>query len=224
VPLSLALGTFIVIGLYVLANFAYTVVLPFSAIQHAVSDRVASTMLQVIFPASGAQLMAGAIMISAFGCMNGLICSGARAYYAMSLDGVFFRKAGVLNKANVPSAALIMQGLWTALLVMVRTYDPATNTYGNLYSNLLDYVISAALIFYILTIAAIFRLRKTRPDAERPYKAFGYPVVPILYIISASVILGILFVYRASTTIPGVVIVLLGVPAYFVFKRQSANE
>ena len=224
VPLSLALGTFIVIGLYVLANFAYTVVLPFSAIQHAASDRVASTMLQVIFPASGAQLMAGAIMISAFGCMNGLIFSGARAYYAMSLDGVFFRKAGVLNKANVPSAALIMQGLWTALLVMVRTYDPATNTYGNLYSNLLDYVISAALIFYILTIAAVFRLRKIRPDADRPYKAFGYPVVPVLYIISASVILGILFVYRASTTIPGVVIVLLGVPAYFVFKRQAARQ
>jgi APA family basic amino acid/polyamine antiporter len=224
VPLSLALGTIIVIALYICANFAYTVVLPFAAIQHAPSDRVASTMLQAIFPASGAQLMAGAIMISAFGCMNGLIFSGARAYYAMSLDGLFFRKARVLNKANVPGSALIMQGAWTALLISIRTYDSATSAYGNLYSNLLDYVISAALIFYILTIGAVFRLRKLWPDADRPYRAFGYPVIPILYVLSAALILGILFVYRASTTIPGVVIVILGVPAYFLFKGRTSPD
>jgi APA family basic amino acid/polyamine antiporter len=168
--------------------------------------------------------MAGAIMISAFGCMNGLIFSGARAYYAMSLDGVFVSKAKELNRANVPGTALIMQGAWTALLIMVRTYDPATGTYGNLYSNLLDYVISAALIFYILTIAAVFRLRRTRRKAERPYRAFGYPVIPLLYILCAAFILLILFLYRASTTIPGVVIVLLGVPAYFLFKRQTSRD
>jgi APA family basic amino acid/polyamine antiporter len=150
--------------------------------------------------------------------------SGARAYYAMSLDGLFFRGASVLNRAHVPSVALIMQGAWTALLVMTRTFDPATGAYGNLYGNLLDYVISAALIFYILTIAGVFRLRKLRPDIPRPYRAFGYPVIPLLYIVSAGVILVILFLYRPATTVPGVVIVLWGVPAYYLFKRQSARR
>ena len=221
VPLSLTLGTLIVIGLYIFANFAYVVVLPFSEIQRAPSDRVAATMLQAIFPSIGPTLIAVAIMIAAFGCMNALILSGARAYYAMSLDGLFFKSASVLNRANVPSVALVMQGLWAAVLLSIRTYDPATNTYGNLYSNLLDYIISAALIFYILTIAALFRLRAIRPNAERPYKAFGYPIVPAIYLISAVVILAVLFVYRAATTIPGVVIVLIGVPVYFLFKYQN---
>ena len=224
VPLSLALGTTIVIGLYLLANAAYLVVLPFSAIQSTPADRVASAMLQSIYPGAGAQLVAVAIMIAAFGCMNGLIFSGARAYYAMSLDGLFFRSASALNSANVPGSALVMQGAWTALLVSVRTYDANTRTFGNLYSNLLDYVISAALLFYILTVAAIFRLRKLRPHAERPYRAFGYPFVPLLYILAASVILGILFLYRTSTTIPGLIIVLIGVPAYFGFRRHRAGD
>src|SRR5229473_5061389 len=224
VPLSLAFGTIIVIGLYVFANFAYVVVLPFSEIQHAPSDRVAATMLQAIFPSLGPTLIAVAIMIAAFGCMNALILSGARAYYAMSLDGLFFKRASVLNRTNVPSAALVMQGLWSAVLLMIRTYQPATGTYGNLYSNLLDYIISAALIFYILTIAAVFRLRQVKPDAERPYRAFGYPAVPALYLISAVVILAVLFAYRPATTIPGVVIVLVGVPVYFLFKYQTERE
>jgi APA family basic amino acid/polyamine antiporter len=227
VPLSLALGTFIVIGLYLAANFAYMVVLPFSSIQHAPSDRVAATMMQAVFPTAGAELIAVAIVISAFGCMNSLILTGARAYYAMALDGVFFKKAGTLNRANVPSSALVMQGVWSAILVLIRTYQPATGAYGNLYSNLLDYVISAALIFYILTIAGVFRLRKRRPDAERPYRAFGYPLVPALYIVCASVILVILFAYRPATTFPGVLIVLIGVPVYFLFRfrlqRDRAN-
>jgi basic amino acid/polyamine antiporter, APA family len=227
VPLSLALGTFIVIGLYLAANFAYMVVLPFRAIQHAPSDRVAATMMQAVFPTAGAELIAVAIVISAFGCMNSLILTGARAYYAMALDGVFFKKAGTLNRANVPSSALVMQGVWSAILVLIRTYQPATGTYGNLYSNLLDYVISAALIFYILTIAGVFRLRKRRPDVERPYRAFGYPLVPALYIVCASVILLILFAYRPATTFPGVLIVLIGVPVYFLFRfrlrRDRAN-
>jgi APA family basic amino acid/polyamine antiporter len=224
VPLSLALGTILVIGLYVLANFAYVVVLPFSEIQHAPSDRVAATMLRAIFPALGPTLIAVAIMIAAFGCMNALILSGARAYYAMSLDGLFFKRASILNRANVPSAALVMQGMWAAVLLMIRTYNPGTGTYGNLYSNLLDYIISAALIFYILTIAAVFRLRKIRPNADRPYRAFGYPLIPMLYLICAGIILAVLFLYRSATTIPGVVIVLIGIPVYFAFKRNTERN
>jgi len=165
--------------------------------------------------------MATAIMISAFGCMNGMVLSGARAYYAMARDGLFFRRAAVVNRAHVPGAALVMQGAWAAVLVLLRTYDPATGVYGNLYSNLLEYVISAALIFYILTIGGVFLLRRRLPDVERPYRAFGYPIVPALYIAGAVVILVLLFLYRASTTIPGLVIVLLGVPVYAAFKRWS---
>jgi APA family basic amino acid/polyamine antiporter len=163
-------------------------------------------------------------MIAAFGCMNALILSGARAYYAMSLDGLFFKRASVLNRANVPGAALIMQAMWAAVLLLVRTYQPTKGTYGNLYSNLLDYIISAALIFYILTIAAVFRLRKIRPNALRPYRAFGYPVIPALYLVSAGVILAVLFFYRPATTIPGVVIVLIGIPVYFAFRRQMRSD
>jgi len=224
VPLSLALGTILVIGLYVCANFAYVVVLPFNEIQHAPSDRVASTMFQAIFPSIGPLLIAIAIMIAAFGCMNALILSGARAYYAMSLDGLFFKRASVLNHANVPGQALIMQGIWSAVLLSIRTYQPATGTYGNLYSNLLDYIISAALIFYILTIAGIFRLRKLKPNVERPYLAFGYPFIPLLYLVSAIGILAVLFIYRRATTIPGVVIVLIGVPVYFAFRYQAERD
>ena len=224
VPLSLAFGTFIVIGLYLLVNFAYLVVLPFSAIQNAPSDRVAATMLQAIYPALGPTLIAIAIIISAFGCMNALILSGARAYYAMSLDGLFFKGASSLNRANVPSRALIMQGVWSAVLALIRTYQPATGTYGNLYSNLLDYIISAALIFYILTIAGVFRLRKIQPDVDRPYRAFGYPVVPAFYLVCAAVILIMLFAYHPATTIPGVIIVLIGVPVYFAFRYKSERE
>jgi APA family basic amino acid/polyamine antiporter len=221
VPLSLALGTFLVIGLFLCANIAYVVVLPFQQVQHAPSDRVASAVLQAIFPVFGARLMAVTIMISAFGCMNGQLLSGARAYYAMARDGLFFRRAAALNRASVPGASLTMQGAWAALLVLIRTYQPSTGTYGNLYSNLLDYVISAALLFYILTIAGVFRLRRLQPDAERPYRAFGYPVVPALYLLAAAVILTVLFIYRPATTFPGLAIILIGVPVYFLFNRSS---
>jgi basic amino acid/polyamine antiporter, APA family len=220
IPLSLALGTIVVISLYLLANVAYLVTLPFEAVQHAPADRVATSTLNVIFPGSGTTIMAVAIMISTFGCNNGLILAGARAYYAMARDGLFFRSAGQLNDAKVPAWGLVLQGVWAAALVLPRTYDVATNTYGNLYSNLLDYVISAALIFYILTIAGVFRLRRTRPNAERPYRAFGYPVVPALYILGAATILIVLFIYKTSTTWPGLVIVLLGVPVYFAWRRR----
>ena len=221
IPLALAFGTGIVITLYLLANVAYLVTLPFDKIQGA--NRVASDTANVIFPGKGAVIMAVAFLISTFGCNNGLILAGARAYYAMARDGLFFKKSGVLNHRHVPGWGLVIQGIWAALLVLPRTikYDAAGNItgYGNLYGNLLDYVISAALIFYILTIAGIFRLRQTRPDADRPYKAFGYPVVPILYIIGAAVILIVLFIYQTATTWPGLIIVLTGIPAYFIWKK-----
>lgn len=219
VPLSLAFGTLIVIGLYVLANLAYVVVLPLDQVQHAPSDRVAGAMLEAVFPKLGAAMMAVAIIISAFGCINGMVLTGARAYYAMARDGLFFPPAANINRAHVPGAALVMQGAWAAFLVLPRTYNPTTGTYGNLYSDLLDYVVSAALIFYILTIAGVFILRRKRPAVERPYRAFGYPIVPLIYILSAIVILAMLFIYRTSTTMPGLVIVLLGVPVYAAFRR-----
>ena len=220
IPLSLALGTVIVIGLFLLANVAYLVTLPFEQVQHAAGDRVATATLNAIFPGLGVTIMAIGIMISTFGCTNGLILAGARAYYAMARDGLFFRAAGRLNPAKVPAWALGLQGCWAVFLVLPRTYDPATHAYGNLYNNLLDYVISAALIFYILTIAGIFRLRRSRPDADRPYRAFGYPVIPALYIVGAATILLVLFVYRPATTWPGLAIVLLGVPVYFAWKPK----
>src|SRR3954447_23397245 len=142
----------------------------------------------------------------------------------MARDGLFFRAAGQLNDAKVPAWGLVLQGAWAVFLVLPRTYDPATHAYGNLYNNLLDYVISAALIFYILTIAGIFRLRKTRPLAERPYRAFGYPIVPALYIVGAAAILFVLFVYRTATTWPGLIIVLLGVPVYFAWRPSAADS
>ncbi|HLV95434.1 MAG TPA: APC family permease [Candidatus Acidoferrales bacterium] len=219
-PLSLAIGTILVIALYLLANVAYLVTLPLSAIQHAPSDRVATTMLNAIFPTLGAALMAIAIIISTVGCVNALTLAGARTYYAMARDGLFFRVAGRLNKARVPGPSLLIQGLWAAFLVLPRTYDPATHTYGNLYNNLLNYLISVELIFYILTIAAVFRLRIKKPDAERPYRAFGYPWLPTLYILGATAIMVMLFMYQRETTWPGLIIVLLGLPIYFVLARR----
>jgi APA family basic amino acid/polyamine antiporter len=211
----------IVIALYLLANVAYLTTLPFEKIQGA--DRVATDTMNVIFSGRGAIVMAVAIMISTFGCNNGLILAGARCYYAMARDGLFFKSSGRLNHKHVPAWSMVIQGVWAAVLVLPRTikHDAAGNItgYGNLYGNLLDYVISAALIFYILTIAGIFRLRQTRPNAERPYKAFGYPIVPILYIIGASVILIVLFVYQTATTWPGLIIVLTGIPVYFVWNK-----
>lgn len=222
-PLSLALGTGTVISLYLLANVAYLVTLPLDAIQHPPSDRVGTATLEAIFPGAGVALMAAAIMISTFGCNNGLILAGARASYAMARDGLFFRGVGRLNAAKVPATGLLLQGAWATLLVLPRTYNASTGTYGNLYSNLLDYVISSALIFYILTIAGVFRLRHTRPDAERPYRAFGYPLIPLLYIAGATAILLVLFAYRPATTWPGLLIVVLGLPVYVAWRGRRAQ-
>jgi basic amino acid/polyamine antiporter, APA family len=221
-PKALAIGAGGVIVLYMLANLAYLAVLPLNEIQTAPNDRVATAMLEKIFPGLGVTLMAAAIMVSTFGCDNGLILAGARASYAMARDGLFFRKVGQLNEARVPAWGLALQGIWAAVLVLPRTctYEGTTPHYGSLYNDLLDYVISAALLFYILTIIGLFRLRFTRPDADRPYRAFGYPIVPALYILGATTILVVLFAYRPATTWPGLVIVLLGVPFYYLWRLR----
>jgi APA family basic amino acid/polyamine antiporter len=233
IPFSLAAGTSLVIGLYILANVAYLFILPLAAIQNAPEDKVATAALQVIFPVGGAAIMAIAIIISTFGCNNGLVLAGARVYYAMARDGLFFRRTGRLNARHVPAFGLILQGIWTSLLVLPRTrlrnaagallLDAKGNpTYGNLYSDLLNYVIFAVLIFYVLTIAGLFVLRRKRPEAERPYRAFGYPVVPALYIVAASVIALVLLLYQTATTWPGLVIVLTGIPVYFAWRKLGS--
>jgi APA family basic amino acid/polyamine antiporter len=221
IPRALAIGTTCVTGLYVLANVAYLLVLPLSLIKHAPADRVATAMLQAIVPGWGAVLMAAAIMISTFGCINALVLAGSRVYYAMAKNGLFPPAAGRLNRARVPGWSLIIQGIWAAALVLPRTYDQANGTYGSLYSNLLDYVISAALIFYVLAIAAVIRLRITRPNVPRPYRAWGYPVVPLIYIAGGCVILFCLFAFRPASTWPGLAIVLLGLPVYWITKARA---
>ena len=226
VPRALAAGTGLVIVLYLLANVAYLLVLPLGGIQHAPDDRVGTAVLDVIFGPAGATIMAIAIAVSTFGCNNGLILAGARVYYVMAKDGLFFRGVGKLNEQHVPAAGLVAQGIWASLLILPRTRLGAgpggEERYGNLYGNLLDYVVFAVLIFYVLTIAAIFVLRRTRPGAERPYRAWGYPVVPLLYIAAACVIMAVLVAYRSETTWPGLVIVLSGLPAYWIWTRLGA--
>jgi APA family basic amino acid/polyamine antiporter len=222
-PLSLLLGTSSVIALYLLANLAYLVTLPFADIQQAENGRVATLALSRIFPNFGVPLMAAAIVISTFGCNNGLILAGARAYYAMARDGLFFKRAGRLNAARVPAWGLLLQGAWAAMLVLPRTYNVKDAKYGNLYDDLLDYIISAALLFYVLTIAGVYRLRVTRPHAERPYRAFGYPLIPGLYLAGATVIVVVLVFYRPMTTWPGMILVLTGLPVYLLWHRRAAR-
>lgn len=227
IPLSLALGTGLVICLYILANFAYLSTLSLQQIQTAPDDRVATAALNVMFGGIGATIMAVAIVISTFGCNNGLILAGARVYYAMAKDNLFFKSVGNLSSKLVPSVALILQCVWSCLLVLPRTVsvnDKGVTTYGNLYGTLLDYVVFAVLIFYILTIIGLFILRFKRPNVERPYKAFGYPIIPIIYIIAATVICLVLLVYKPSTSIPGLVIVLTGVPVYFIWKSLGNKQ
>jgi APA family basic amino acid/polyamine antiporter len=228
IPLSLAYGTGLVIGLYFLANVAYLCTLSLTQIQTAPEDRVGTLALQTIFGAPGAAIMAIAIIISTFGCNNGLVLAGARVYYAMAKDNLFFKSTGKLNKNHVPEFALILQCIWASLLVLPRTVSTDAKThivsYGNLYGMLLDYVVFAVLIFYILTIIGIFILRKKRPDADRPYKAFGYPVVPLIYIIGAGTIMLVLLFYKTQTSWPGLAIVLTGVPVYFIWRRLAGGS
>ncbi len=223
IPLSLALGTGAVTLIYLLANVSYLVVLPLQGtpdgadaltrgIQFAELDRVGTAAMSVVFGDLALYLMAALIMISTFGCNNGLILAGARVYYAMSNDGLFFKKAGELNEKSVPAFALMIQCVWASLLCLSGSYG-----------DLLDYVVFAVLLFYILTIAGIFMLRKTKPNMERPYKAIGYPVLPALYIVLAAAICIDLLIFKPNYTYPGLVIVLLGVPVYFLWKKQSSE-
>jgi APA family basic amino acid/polyamine antiporter len=224
IPLSLALGTCIVTFLYITANITYILVLPLignpggtdiyaRGIQFAMSDRVGTAAASTIFGEPAAIIMAILIMISTFGCNNGLILAGARVYYAMARDGVFFKRTGELNKKSVPGIALIVQAAWACLLCLSGTYN-----------DLLDYVIFAVLIFYILTIGGLFLLRKKRPDAERPYKAFGYPFVPAMYILLASAISIDLLIFKPRFTWPGVIIVLLGIPVFYIWRNFSKRQ
>ena len=224
VALSMAFGTIIVITLYCLANLAYLCTLPLVQIQTAPDDRVASAALNAIFGPAGAMIMAVAIIISTFGCNNGLILAGARVSYAMARDGLFFKSTGTLNKNGVPGSALMYQGVWITILILLRTRKVSAAgvvTYGNVYSNLLDYVVFAALLFYVLTIIGIFVLRAKRPDAERPYRAFGYPFVPIMYVLAAAAIMLVLLLYQTQTAGAGLVIVLIGLPVYLLWSWWS---
>src|SRR6202521_2767743 len=225
VALSMAFGTLIVITLYCLANLAYLCTLPLAQIQNAPDDRVASAALAAVFGPAGAAIMAVAIIISTFGCNNGLILAGARVSYAMARDGLFFKSTGKLNDKGVPGSALIFQGIWITVLILLRTRRVSGMgevSYGNLYSDLLDYVVFSALLFYVLTIAGIFALRRKRPDADRPYKAPGYPFIPLLYIVAATAIMFVLLLYQTQTAGRGLGIVLIGVPVYLLWSRSSA--
>jgi len=212
-PLALGLGVAIVSALYIFTNLVYLNVLPLAAIQSAPEDRVATATAAVMFGPVAVQLMAAAIMISTFGCANGLILAGARVYWAMALDGLFFRKVATLHpRTHAPVFSLVIQGIWTMLLTLSGSYN-----------DLLDYVIFAVLLFYILTIAGIFRLRRTRPDVERPYRALGYPVLPAAYIAAAGLIEILLLLYKPNYTWPGLIIVLLGVPVYFIWRKKEVS-
>jgi len=224
VALSMAFGTVIVITLYCLANLAYLCTLPIVQIQTAPDDRVATAALNAIFGPAGAMIMAVAIVISTFGCNNGLILAGARVSYAMAKDGLFFKSTGTLNKKGVPGSALFYQGIWITVLILLRTRRVDAGgivTYGNLYSDLLNYVVFAALLFYVLTTIGIFVLRVRRADAERPYRAFGYPFVPALYVIAAISIMVVLLLYQTQTAGIGMLIVLIGAPVYLFWSWWS---
>lgn len=210
-PLALALGTGVVIALYISANFIYLSVLPLDAIKNAANDRVGTAAMAQMLPGAGASLMAVAILLSTFGCCNGLILAGARVFYAMAKDGLFFKGAAAVHPGyKTPAFALIMQGIWTCILCLSGSYG-----------QLLDYIIFAVLIFYILTITGLFVLRYKKPEAERPYRAVGYPILPAIYIVMALFIDVVLLLYKPQYTWPGLIIVLLGIPVYLVWSRRK---
>jgi basic amino acid/polyamine antiporter, APA family len=221
-PLALALGTGVVITLYIACNFIYLSALPLDGtpsavtilgrgIKYASEDRVGTAVVTQMFGAVGGLLMAAAILISSFGCNNGLILSGARVYYAMAKDGLFFRKVAKLHPSyKTPAVSLMVQMVWTCVLCISGSYG-----------QLLDYITFAILVFYILTIAGLFVLRRTRPDAERPYRAVGYPVLPAIYIVMALFIDVVLLRYKPQYTWPGLIVVLIGIPVYYAWSRSS---
>jgi len=223
-PLSLALGTGAVILIYLAANIVYLLALPLMGdphgttllargIAYAKEDRVATAVMQQMVGASGAGLMALAILISTFGCNNGLILAGARVYYAMARDGLFFRKVAELHpKYKTPAISLMVQAVWASILCLSGSYG-----------QLLDYTMFAVLVFYILTLAGLFVLRVTQPNATRPYRTVGYPVLPFIYILMALFIDVVLLRYKPQYTWPGLVIVLLGIPVYYLWRRPAVE-
>jgi basic amino acid/polyamine antiporter, APA family len=213
IGLSLFLGTLIVTIIYVSANLMYMAVLPLHDIAFAPQDRVAVAASHAIVGNAGTYVIAIMIMISTFGCNNGLILAGARVYYTMAEDGLFFKKAGTLNKHSVPGWALWAQCIVASLLCL-----------SGRYGDLLDMVSFVVVIFYVLTIAGVFILRKKRPDAERPYKAFGYPVLPAIYILLGLSFCGLLIKYKPEFTWPGLIIVLIGFPLYYIAVANKKSH
>ncbi len=213
IGLSLIIGTGLVLALYIMANIMYLSVLPLADIANAPSDRVAVAVCNKILGDTGTKLVAVLIMISTFGCINGMILSGARVYYTMAQDGIFFKSMATLNKNNVPAKALWAQCIWTSLLC-----------FSGRYSDLLDYVVIAVMLFYILTLIGIFILRKTKPNIARPYKAIGYPILPIIYILMATTFCILLLIFKPNFTLSGLGIVALGVPIYFIFEKLNNKQ
>jgi len=210
-PLALGIGVGVVVILYLACNFIYLSVLTLPQIQTAPEDRVATAVVSAMFGPVATKVMAAAIMVSTFGCCNGMIMSGARVYFTMARDNLFFRRAGTLDATqHTPVFALTIQCVWIILL-----------TLSGQYNDLLDYVIFAVLLFYILTIGGLFRLRRTRPELPRPYRAAGYPVLPALYMLVATVIEILLLVNKPAFTVRGLIIVLLGVPVYFLWRGKQ---
>ncbi len=223
IPRALFLGVVLVTVLYLLTNMAYLSVMPLGGIDtgsnavergiaYATNDRVGAAAAEVMFGGTGAVIMAVLIMISTFGCNNGIILSGARAYYAMAKDKLFFRGAAELNKGGVPARSLWMQALWASALCL-----------SGRYGDLLDYVVFAVLIFYVLTILGIFRLRRTRKDAARPIRAFGYPILPAVYIVAALFICGSLLLLKPEYSFPGLIIVAAGIPVFLIWDRRGRS-
>src|SRR5262252_5204031 len=223
-PRALLIGCSTVVVLYLLANLAYVVVLPLKTIQSVEANRVGTAAMQAIFGDTGKIIMAIAIMISTFGCNNGLILAGARVYYAMACDNLFFKRVGTLNAKHVPAFALITQGIWASFLTLPRTVstDPSGKvTYGNVYTQLIEYLTSADLVFYGLMVAAVIVLRKKAAQIERPYRTVGYPFVPLLYIALAFLFVVDLGYLAPRTSGVGYLIVLSGLPAYLIWRRQA---
>ncbi len=210
---SLFLGTLMVTVIYICANLMYIAVLPLNEIAHAEKDRIAVSAAQVIFGKNGTKIIALLIMVSTFGCNNGLILSGARVYYSMAKDKLFFRRAGTLNKNGVPQWALWAQFVVASVLCL-----------SGKYGDLLDMISFVVVIFYVLTILGIFILRKKRPDLPRPYKAYGYPFLPILYILMGSAFCILLIIYKPEFTWPGLIIALLGIPLYYIANSGNRNN
>ena len=227
-PRSLFIGCLIVVVLYVAANLSYVVTLPLTAIQNAAQNRVGTALMQHIFGPVGATAMAVAIMISTFGCNNGLILAGARVYYAMAKDKLFFKRLATTNRFHVPALALLAQGIWASILVLPRTVSYAAGSpepvLGNVYTQLLEYIVSVELVFGALSVLAVIVLRYRQPNADRPYKAWGYPVVPIIFVgLSALLIINLAYLAGATSGI-GYLIAFTGVPVYFIWRRGKARD